>query len=104
MNQDHIEASKLCLTAARHCKTILTYQSNLFVLNEPFSPTLFFDISGEIEQKVEALKCYSDDHNRFGSLFESNIKRNAIWGFSNKVEYAEGFQVIKILVEDNHNG
>ena len=30
MNQDHIATSKICLTAARHCKNILYYQSNGF--------------------------------------------------------------------------
>ena len=97
MNQDHIEAAKLCLTAARHCDNLLQYQSNGYVLNNPFYPTWFVDISSHVEQKIHALEQYGEEHNRFNKLFQINIERNHIWGYSNKVEYAEGFRVIKML-------
>ncbi len=97
MNQDHIEAAKLCLTAARHCDNILQYQSNGYILNNPFYPTWFVDISDHIAQKIQALKQYGEEHNRFNKLFQINIERNHVWGYSNKVEYAEGFRVIKML-------
>ena len=32
MNQDHIAAAKLSLTASRHCKNVLYYQSNGYTL------------------------------------------------------------------------
>lgn len=98
MNQDHIEASKLCLTAARHCANILQYQSNGYILNNPFYPTYFVDISDYIHQKVEALNQYGEEHNRFNRLFQINVERNHVWGFANKVEYAEGFVPIKLLL------
>ena len=41
---------------------------------------------------------YTGDHNRFNSLFETNIQRNKVWGYANKVEYAEGFIAQKILM------
>lgn len=98
MNQDHIEASKLCLTAARHCANILQYQSNGYILNNPFYPTYFVDISNYIQQKIEALNQYGEEHNRFNRLFQINVERNHVWGFANKVEYAEGFVPIKLLI------
>ena len=97
MNQDHIEAAKLCLTAARHCDNLLQYQSNGYVLNNPFYPTWFVDISEYINKKIEALEQYGEEHNRFNKLFQINVERNHVWGYSNKVEYAEGFRVIKML-------
>lgn len=41
LNQDHISASKICLTATRHCDNVFLYQSNLYVLPHPFEPTFF---------------------------------------------------------------
>lgn len=98
LNQDHISASKICLTAARHCDNILLYQSNLYVLPHIFTPTFFFDISDYIEKKKAALYKYTGDHNRFNALFETNIERNHVWGYSNKCAYAEGFVVQKFLM------
>ena len=97
MNQDHVEASKLCLTAARHCDNILQFQSNGYTLDKPYYPTFFVDISDTVEQKVQALQQYGEEHNRFNRLFEANVERCHVWGYANKVEYAEGFHIIKML-------
>ena len=97
MNQDHVEASKICLTAARHCRNILEYRSNGYMLDSDFHPTYFVDISDFIEQKRQALACYGEEHNRMHRLFAMNLERNHVWGFANEVEYAEGFRVIKML-------
>ena len=99
LNQDHISASKICITASRHCDNIFLYQSNLYVLPHPFAPTFFVDISDYIDKKKEALSQYTGDHNRFNSLFETNIERNHVWGYSNKVKYAEGFIAQKYLMK-----
>lgn len=99
MNQDHIEASKICMTAARHCKNILCYQSNGYVLEEAYYPNYFVDISKFVDKKKKSLEMYGEEHNRFNKLFDINIQRNAVWGYSNKVEYAEGFHIIKMLNE-----
>lgn len=97
MNQDHVEASRICLTAARHCANVLEYQSNGYILDNEFRPTFFVDISKFLEQKKRALSCYGSEHDRQNRLFETNIERNHIWGYANEVEYAEGFRVIKML-------
>ena len=100
-NQDHCEAGKISKTAARHCNNILIYQSNLYVCEKPFYPTVFFDITDYIEMKRSALKQYGIEHQRFGAendtLFENNIGRNKLWGYSNGVKYAEGFLPFKLL-------
>lgn len=97
VNQDHIAASKICVTAARHCENIFFYQSNLYILPNPFAPTIFVDISDYAEKKKEALCQYTGDHNRFNALFETNLDRNKVWGYANKVRYAEGFIAQKYL-------
>ena len=97
MNQDHIEASKICLTASRHCKSVFEYQSNGYVLDMAYYPTFFVDISEYVEKKKEALAQYGSEHNRFNRLFDTCIERNHIWGYACEVEYAEGFRVIKHL-------
>ena len=98
MNQDHIASSKISLTAARHCKNIFYYQSNGYVLDETFYPTVFFDISDFYKIKEEALNCYKGDHNRFERLFDISLKRTEIWGYANKVNYAEGFVPVKVCL------
>lgn len=97
MNRDHVEAHRLCITAARHCKNILEYQSNIYTISETFYPTFFMDISDQIEKKTNALNCYGEEHNRFGKLFETIIARNLVWGGSNHTRYAEGFNIIKLM-------
>lgn len=99
MNTDHIAASRLCLTAARHCKNILQYQSNGYVLDNVFYPTYFVDVTDYIETKKKALGCYGKEHNRFDSLFEVCIHRNRVWGYANKVRYAEGFNIVKLMMD-----
>lgn len=100
MNTDHVAASRICLTAGRHCKNIIQFQSNGYVLENVYYPTFFVDISDYIEKKEKALSCYGSEHNRFNSLFRITVERNHVWGYSNKVEYAEGFNIIKMLVKN----
>jgi len=97
MNQDHIAANRICLTASRHCRNILQFQSNGYVLDNVYYPTFFVDVTDYIELKKRALECYSAEHNRFNRLFETSIERCRVWGYANEVEYAEGFNVIKML-------
>lgn len=94
-NHDHVEASRICQTAARHCPNILAYQSNMYVLSSNYYPVFFVDVSEHITEKKRALEQYEKDHNRFNKLFEANIARNLFWGHSQKVEYAEAFHPIQ---------
>lgn len=99
MNMDHVAASRICLTAGRHCKNILQFQSNGYVLENVFYPTFFVDISDFVEKKETALAAYGEEHNRFNSLFQVAIDRNRVWGYPNKVQYAEGFNIIKMMLD-----
>ncbi len=99
MNQDHVETSRICVTAGRHCPRILLFQSNGYILDNVFYPTFFVDVSGTIDKKKDALSKYSSEHDRFNRLFETNIERNHMWGYGNEVEYAEGFKLVKYLLD-----
>lgn len=99
MNMDHVAASRICLTAGRHCKNIIQFQSNGYVLENVFYPTFFVDVSEFIDKKEAALNCYGQEHNRFNSLFDISIERNKVWGYPNKVKYAEGFNIIKMMMD-----
>lgn len=98
-NQDHCAAGKISKTAARYCDNILIYQSNLYVCEHPFYPTIFYDISRYVDKKQQALEQYGIEHQRFGAendtLFENNIRKNKVWGYSNGVQYAEVFLIFK---------
>ncbi len=98
MNQDHIAAHNLSKTASRHVDNVFAYQSNIYLLSTAYYPTYFIDISNYVDKKIEALKQYTDGHNRFDKLFETTLDRNRVWGYSNKVQYAEGFVPIKTLI------
>jgi LmbE family N-acetylglucosaminyl deacetylase len=98
MNQDHVEASRICLTASRHCDNVFAYQGNGYILDQAYYPTFFVDISNFIDKKKQALSKYGAEHNRYNRLFDANIERNHIWGYANQVEYAEGFHIIKAII------
>ena len=95
-NKDHVAAYELCITAARYCENILMFYSNGYLAFEQFNPTIFFDISDFIDLKRKALEAYDGDHNRFGSMFETVLKRNEVYGYACQVPYAEGFVPIKM--------
>lgn len=96
MNQDHVEASRISMTALRHCRNVLMYQSNGYLLDKDYYPRFFVDISEYFEKKKEALRCYGREHDRYGRLFETICKRNEVWGYGTEVAAAEGFRVLKI--------
>ena len=98
MNTDHIAASRISMTAGRHCQNILQYKSNGYISPKEYHPTFFVDVSNHIEKKISALKFYGKEHNRFGSLFDMIINRNQVWGYANHVEYAEGFSIVKMML------
>lgn len=74
-NQDHIEASKICVTAARHCGSILFFKSNGYLLETGFLSKYFVGITDFVKLKKKALCAYSSPNNRKGGLFDSSIKK-----------------------------
>lgn len=100
LNTDHLEASKICLIAGRHCKNLLMYQSNGYIPENQFHPTVFFNIDNYVDRKKEALNQYGSEHNRFNRMFDMNIKRNEVWGYGCENGYSEGFVPVKMVIEN----
>lgn len=96
LNQDHVEASKICLTASRKVKNLIYYKSNMYH-NPHFAPNLFIDISKFHSQKAKALRSYSDVHDRGGVLFKTTLEKNIVDGASIGVDAAEIFEVSRIV-------
>ena len=76
MNQDHVAANQICVTAARHCSNILQFQSNGYILDNVFYPTYFVDVSDYIEKKKQALRCYSTEHDRLPHVIQKQAILN----------------------------
>ena len=68
MNHDHIKAAELCKVAARHVQNLYVYRSNIYITETSYNPRVFFDISGYIEKKKEALAAYGIEHQRRKSI------------------------------------
>ena len=96
-NRDHIEASKICFTAARHCPNVLFFKSNGYLSENGFVPNYFVDITDYVEDKRRALHCYSRENDRFGRLFDSCIEQNHFFGYSVGCAYAEQFKAIRLV-------
>ena len=102
LQQDHVEASKISIIAARYCPRVLFYQSNRYILPKDFYPRFFVDITEFQTKKFEALNFYRGSHDRMGKLFEQTKLQNQIWGHQIKMNrnknYAEGFKIHKWLI------
>ena len=102
IQQDHVQASIISYVAGRYCDNILMYQSNRYILPENYYPRVFVDITETIEQKRQALQCYTGGHDRHGNLFDITLSLNRTNGYSAKKTrgetYAEAFHVQKMVI------
>jgi len=107
LNVDHRITYQAVLTAARpvpneSVKEIYSFEiisSTEWNFPTSFQPDLFFDIEDTIGLKLEALKKYNEELNRFPhprSL--EGVELNArSWGMKTGIKYAEAFKVVRIL-------
>jgi LmbE family N-acetylglucosaminyl deacetylase len=95
VNMDHIAASNLVTTAARHVKSLLYYKSNMY-FNTSFKHNLFFDISDYIELKKQALNIYSSEHDRKDRLFNHAITRDILCADNFNVTAVESFEILRL--------
>lgn len=98
VTHDHVAASKASLTAARHVPNLLMYRSNFYTSFNPFRENYFVDISDFIDRKIEAIKANKTECKRRGDKWLEFFKTRArMDGLKNEVEYAEAFEVVKLL-------
>ena len=100
-HQDHRAAAEIVFAVSRQgrVKNVLSsapfpYRPNVFA----FRPQFFVDISSTIDIKLEAIRCYKSQFNKFGG--EKLIARirswARVWGWAVDFEFAESFEVIRM--------
>jgi len=103
-HQDHKAASEIMFAVSRKgkVKNILTgaplpYRPNIFA----YKPQYFVDISSTINKKLEALRCFKSQYDKYGGeLWINRVKSVAIVsGWAMELEYAESFEVIRVTGE-----
>jgi LmbE family N-acetylglucosaminyl deacetylase len=99
-HQDHRNVAEIMFAVARRRRVEnalscapLPYRPNVFA----FRPQYFSDITDTIEQKIEAIRCYKSQYEKYqGELWIERIKAMAMyWGWAIEVKYAECFEIIK---------
>jgi LmbE family N-acetylglucosaminyl deacetylase len=92
-HQDHKTLAEAVKIAGRYIPQILSFWSPLLYNN--FSPNYFIDISDVFQEKLNLLEKYKSQKDKDFLKREIIIAINRYFGFMNKVEYAEGFEIIK---------
>lgn len=100
-HQDHKAAAEIMFSVSRQgrVKNVLScaplpYRPNVFA----FRPQLFVDITSTIEVKLEAIRSYKSQYEKFGGekLIERIRSWAKVWGWAVETEFAECFEVVRI--------
>jgi LmbE family N-acetylglucosaminyl deacetylase len=92
-HQDHSNCYKATLVAARLVENLECYQSPSSTVN--FKPTRFSDITQQLKQKLELIKCYASQYEKCRYLKQSLISSTAeYWGRFSTYGMVEPFEVI----------
>ena len=92
----HREASKIALAASRKIPKIILVKISWNIVPQSFNPNLFIDITNYLGVKLQALRCYKEEFERTGELWEKEIRSNASsYGIQSGFNYAEAYQIIK---------
>lgn len=98
VHHDHIALARASLHAGRHVPKILSYHSNWYLSECPFSPDFYVDITDTWEKKAEVIKAHKSEYERAGDKWLAYFKNEAINnGYACGVKLAEGFSCIKWL-------
>ncbi len=100
VNTNHIATWEISRTAFRNVKNFLMYRSNSYSDSvNTFKPNLFFSFNKkQYIVKEKLLSQYPVEWKRRKSRWKRDIfERERYWGYLSGNEYAEGFQVGKIV-------
>jgi len=97
-HQDHLAAAQAVVSATRHIKEVLFYESPTSI---DFMPDIFVDITDILEDKIKLLELHASQ------VTKTNIENLRITevakscanfrGVQGKVRYAEGFRGLRVL-------
>lgn len=96
LHQDHQAAYEATMRAARRTRTtILCYESPS--VTQDFRPTYFIDVCGYVDVKIQAIREHWDQREK--PYMKSDLVRSklAFRGGEAKVEYAEGFEIARMV-------
>ena len=96
LHQDHQTVYEATMRAARNTRTtILCYESPS--VTQDFHPTYFIDVEKYVEVKVQAMREHYNQRKKPYMKPELVRGKMAFRGAQAKVEYAEGFEVARML-------
>jgi LmbE family N-acetylglucosaminyl deacetylase len=96
LHQDHQAVYEATLRAARNVRTtILCYESPS--VTQDFHPTYFIDACGYVDVKIEAIRQHWDQRNKAYMKPDQVRSKLAFRGGQAKMEYAEGFEVARMV-------
>lgn len=97
-HKSHQNAALSSISAARYQNSILMYEpitpaGRSYV---GFRPQVYIDITGYIDQKLNALKAHKTEYKKYGKGWLEGVKARAVYrGFEIGTKYAEAFEVMR---------
>ena len=100
-HQDHRAAAEIMFSISRQGRienvvscSPLPYRPNVFA----FRPQLFIDISATIDAKLDAIRCYKSQCDKYGGeeLIERVRSLARVSGWAVSIEFAECFEVVRM--------
>ncbi|HEX3045491.1 MAG TPA: PIG-L deacetylase family protein [Bacillota bacterium] len=98
LHQDHVAVHKATLRAARNISTVLCYESPY--VTQKFNPTLFIQVEDYIGIKFRSVWEHRDQSHKPYTDAEQIYAKLVFRGSQARVNYAEGFEVVRILSSD----
>jgi LmbE family N-acetylglucosaminyl deacetylase len=93
----HRVTNRIAMAATRKVPNVLTVQLSWNCVPEAWNPNFFVDVTETLESRIAALKCYEDEWQRTGELWEKYIRSSAaLCGLKCGCEAAEGFEIVKL--------
>jgi LmbE family N-acetylglucosaminyl deacetylase len=96
-HQDHRATAVASLAACRRLRRVLLYEAPTSVA---FSPSVFVDINGLVEEKVDLLRTHVSQVLKNGLVDLEAVEAQARYrGFQARVRQAEGFETDRFLLD-----
>ena len=96
-HKDHRAVSEIALAATRKVPAVLVARVSWNATPQPFRANYFVEITDQFETKRRALRCYEDEYERAGHLWEKFISSQGhLFGLEANCGIAEGFEVVKL--------
>jgi LmbE family N-acetylglucosaminyl deacetylase len=95
-HQDHRNCARATISAARNVPTIISFEPPS--LTPMFQPTLYVDMSSTFNEKIRALQQYVSQNDKEFLKIDAIKGLAKFRGYQAKVEYAEAFEVVKMIL------